>query len=106
MNDKKDEKMDLRQPPARVKVKFYAYLRDVFGAKEKEITFEPGTSLYQLLKSLAVTAQQKKEIFKDARINPGLVVMLNGSVVNPEGISEIKLEDGATIAIFPMMGGG
>jgi molybdopterin converting factor small subunit len=32
--------------------------------------------------------------------------MVNGSVIAAENLSGTRLEDGASIAIFPMMGGG
>ncbi|MBC7365157.1 MAG: MoaD/ThiS family protein [Candidatus Aminicenantes bacterium] len=90
----------------KVKVKFFAYFRELFGAREMEIELKGSLTLAEFLDSLAQTPQQKKELFHNGHLNPQVVVMVNGSVVNPEAFSEIKLESGSTIAIFPMMGGG
>jgi len=39
-------------------------------------------------------------------LKPQVVVMVNGSVISERNLSDTKLDDGATVAIFPMMGGG
>ncbi|MBC7361927.1 MAG: MoaD/ThiS family protein [Candidatus Aminicenantes bacterium] len=90
----------------KVKVKFFAYFREVFGAKERELVLEDSMNLAEFLNRLAETPQQKGEIFRDGQLNPQVVVMVNGSVAAPENLSETKIEDGAVVAIFPMMGGG
>jgi len=90
----------------KVKVKFFAYFRELFGARELELALKDSITLAELLNKLAETPPQKNEIFQDGRLKPQVVVMVNGSVVDKESISDVKLEDGATVAIFPMMGGG
>jgi molybdopterin synthase sulfur carrier subunit len=90
----------------KVKVKFFAYFREVFGAKEKELVLEGGSTLAELLGKLAETSQRKSELFQNGRLKPQVVVMVNGSVIAAENLSGTRLEDGASIAIFPMMGGG
>lgn len=90
----------------KVRVKFFAFFRELFGARERELLLEDGLSLAGLLRHLAETRQQKDEIFQDGRLNPQVVIMLNGSVVNPEQLEDIFIKDGDQVAVFPMMGGG
>jgi molybdopterin synthase sulfur carrier subunit len=90
----------------KVKVKFFAYFRELFGARETELELKDGLTLAEFLDRLAQTPQQRNELFQNERLKPQVVVMVNGSVINPETVSEVKLEDGSTIAIFPLMGGG
>jgi len=90
----------------RVKVKFFAYFREVFGAREKEMALESGSALSILLRQLTQTPEQRSEIFQGGGLKPQVVVMVNGSVISEQNFSDTKLEDGAVVAIFPMMGGG
>lgn len=90
----------------KVKVKFFAYFRELFGAKERELVLEDIMNLAEFLNRLAETPQQRAEIFQGGRLNPQVVVMVNGSVAAPENLSKTWVEDGAVVAIFPMMGGG
>ncbi len=90
----------------KVRVKFFAYFRELFGAKDRELLLEDGLSLAGLLRCLAETRKQKDEIFQNGRLNPQVVIMLNGSVVNPEQLEDIFIKEGDQVAVFPMMGGG
>jgi MoaD family protein len=90
----------------KIKVKFFAYFRELFGGRERELVLEDGLNLAELLKRLIETPQQKAEIFQDDQLKAQVVVMINGSVVAPENLAKTRIEDGAVIALFPMMGGG
>jgi thiamine biosynthesis protein ThiS len=78
----------------------------LFGARETELELKDGLTLAEFLDRLAQTPQQRNELFQNERLKPQVVVMVNGSVINPETVSEVKLKDSSTIAIFPLMGGG
>jgi len=90
----------------KIKVKFFAYFRELFGGRERELVLEDGLNLAELLNRLTETPQQKAEIFQDDQLKAQVVVMINGSVVAPENLARTRIEDGAVIALFPMMGGG
>ncbi|MGB9906446.1 MAG: MoaD/ThiS family protein [Candidatus Saccharicenans sp.] len=90
----------------RIKVKFFAYFREVFGAREKELAVEKGTTLAELLQKVIETPQQENELLAGGRLKPQVVIMINGSVVPPEALESRRLEDNSVVAIFPMMGGG
>ncbi len=90
----------------KIKVKFFAYFRELFGGRERELVLEDGLNLAELFNRLIETPQQKAEIFQDDQLKAQVVVMINGSVVAPENLAKTRIEDGAVIALFPMMGGG
>jgi len=93
-------------PPVKVKVKFFAPFRELFGAKEKELVFDENPGLIELLDRLAETPAARPEIFKNGQVREDLVIMINGSIVSHDALTGLKLEDGATVTIFPLMGGG
>ncbi len=90
----------------RVRVKFFAYYREVFGAREKELVVGRGATLAEVLGRIVETPQQEKEIFSEGQLKPQVVIMINGSVVPAEALPSRQLEDHSVVAIFPMMGGG
>ncbi len=90
----------------RITVKFFAYFREVFGAREKELVVARGATLAEVLGRIVETPQQEKEIFNGDQIKPQVVIMINGTVVPAEALHSRQLEDHSVVAIFPMMGGG
>ena len=90
----------------RVKIKFFAYFREVFGAREKELAVEKGSTLGDVLSRIIETPRQRDELFKEGQLRFQVVIMVNGSVVPAEALNSRRLEDHSVLAIFPMMGGG
>ncbi|MCX8159918.1 MAG: MoaD/ThiS family protein [Candidatus Saccharicenans sp.] len=90
----------------RVKIKFFAYFRELFGAREKELAVEKGATLAEILRRIAESPEQEKEIFSEGNIKPQVVIMINGSVVPAEALNTRRLDDHSVVAVFPMMGGG
>jgi MoaD family protein len=90
-----------------VKVKFLAYFRDLFGAREKEVKVPEGADLHQLLKLLCDSAERKEQVFSGTEeINPDTVILKNGSPVSSAGGLNAPLAGGDVVAIFPYLGGG
>lgn len=90
----------------KIKVKFFAYFREIFGAREKELVVEKGITLGELLNKIIETPQQENELLAGGQLKPQVVVMINGSAVPPEAIESRRLIDHSVVAIFPLMGGG
>lgn len=90
----------------KIKIKFFAYFREVFGVREKELVVEKGTTLVGLLNKIIETPQQENELLAGGQLKPQVVIMINGSVVPPEAIESRRLIDHSVVAIFPLMGGG
>lgn len=90
-----------------IKVKFLAYFRDLFGAREKQVEMPAGADLRQLLKLLCDTAGREEQVFSGTeKINPDTVILKNGSPVSSAAGLRAPLAEGDVVAIFPYLGGG
>jgi MoaD family protein len=89
-----------------VKAKFFAYFREVFGGRERDIALGRGASVGEALALLCDTPARRGEIFAGGELKPHLVVMLNGVPIQSLKGTSTPLADGDTLAVFPMMGGG
>jgi MoaD family protein len=89
-----------------VKAKFFAYFRDLFQGRERDVVVGEGALVRDALAVLCDTAERHHEIFEGAGLKPHLVVMVNGVHVESLGGLETPLAPGDTLAIFPMLGGG
>jgi MoaD family protein len=89
-----------------VRTKFFAYFRDLFGAKERPVELPEGASVGALLGSLCDTAARRSELFGEAGLRPHIVIMINGTPLSAAGGIDARLHEGDTVAIFPLMGGG
>jgi len=90
----------------RVKVKFFAYLRDVFHGKEKGFKLKTGTTVRELLNLISDFPEGRTELFKGSELKPHIIIIKNGSPVHTKRGLETELQDGDTINIFPFIGGG
>jgi MoaD family protein len=90
----------------KVRVKFFAYFREMFGGREKEISLAHGATVLDLLNILADSAWGREELFEKEQLKPHLVLMKNGTNIQSLNGLGTGLEDGDVIAIFPLMGGG
>ena len=88
-----------------VRIKFFAHFRDLFGARDKELSLTAGTTVKDILDVLCDTPERRGLVF-DGELKPHVVVMKNGSsILSLKGLAT-PLEAGDTLAIFPMLGGG
>ena len=90
----------------RVKVKFFAYFRETFGGKEREIECPPDTTVGRLLDGLAGAPAGRDELFEGDGLKPHVIVLINGASLASRGGLPAPLRDGDVVAVFPMMGGG
>ena len=91
----------------KVKVKFLAFYRELFGASETEVEMGSPSDLQQLLNLLCDTEERRQKIFEGSgELSPYVLILKNGRHIhNLQGI-QTKLEEGDEIAIFPPVGGG
>jgi molybdopterin synthase sulfur carrier subunit len=90
----------------RIKVKFFAYIRDLFEGKERDVEIETGATVRELLDLLCDSPELRKEIFKGREVNPNLVIFKKGASIQSLNGLETDLSEGDTINIFPFIGGG
>lgn len=90
----------------RIKVKFFAYLRDLFGGKERDFEIETGATIQEFLDLLCDSPELHNEIFQGRELNSNLVIFKNGTSI--KGLNGLKtpLGEGDSINIFPYIGGG
>ena len=87
-----------------LKIKFFAYFRDLFGARERDLVLDAAATVGGVLDVLTDTPERRAEIFAGAELKPHLVLLLNGAP--PSRGLATPLADGDTLAIFPLLGGG
>lgn len=88
-----------------VRVRFFAYFREVFEAKELEVPAAEAPTLARLLERLASTPRRREELFAGAGLKPHLILMINGAPP-PSSPGEAALRDGDVVSVFPLIGGG
>lgn len=89
-----------------VKVKLFAYFREVFGGKDMDIPAADAATVGALLDRLGNTPKRRDELFAGGNLKPHLVIMVNGSPVPADAPLAAPLKDGDVVAIFPLLGGG
>jgi molybdopterin synthase sulfur carrier subunit len=89
-----------------VKAKFFAYFRDLFEGRERDVVIAEGGTVRDALSILCDTPGRRLEIFEGDSLKPHLVVMVNGIHVGSLNGLDTPLAPGDTLAIFPMLGGG
>ncbi len=89
-----------------VRVKFFAYLRDVFEGREREVAVEDSPTVRDVLVAVVDTPARRAEIFAGDGLKAHLVVMVNGIHIHSLQGLETLLRPGDTVAVFPFLGGG
>ncbi|TET16578.1 MAG: hypothetical protein E3J75_04700 [Dehalococcoidia bacterium] len=106
----------------KVKVKFFATFRELFGGEAKEVELGSGSNIQDLLNLLCDSRQRRQEIFdrsgklrpyikilkngRDIKFLEGVRIELEGEPIQFLGGIHAKLADGDMVAIFPPVGGG
>jgi MoaD family protein len=96
----------LREVGMKVRVKFFAYFREAFDGREREIVLPKGSTVGDLLDVVCDTPKRRAEIFKGNVLKPLIIVMKNGTSINSLDGLETKIEDDDVIAVFPFIAGG
>ena len=89
-----------------IKAKFFAYFRDLFQGREREVVLLEGATVGDALAVLCDTPERRREVFAGDELKPHLVVMVNGVQVQSLRGLATPLAPGDTLAVFPILGGG
>ncbi len=89
-----------------VKANFFAYFRDLFGGRERDVVIAEGGTVRDALALLCDTPDRRREVFEGDSLKPHVVVMVNGIHVGSLSGLDTPLAPSDTLAIFPMLGGG
>ena len=92
---------------AKVKVEFYASMREVFQEKYREVELERPSNIRDVLNLLCNTYEQRHRIFDNSgQIRPDVNILKNGRHIKFLDSIETELKEGDTISIFPLIYGG
>ena len=89
-----------------IRVTFFAYLRDLFGGREKVVELDRPPTVGGLLSRISDTPERRREILKDDKLRSHLVVMVNGVHIGSLSGFDTLLAEGDTVAVFPFLAGG
>ncbi len=91
----------------KVRVKFFAALKEIFGVEEREIELESGASVQNLLHILCDSSECRQKILDEAgRLRRDVKMLKKGKRIQLVDETHSELEDGDVITMFPGMFGG
>lgn len=92
----------------KVKVRFFAHLRDLTGKRvTDEVDCGEGATVSMLLDSLSSDSRIRAVLFdENQRIRPDITILKNGREIRLLQGMQTRLRSGDEIAIFPMVAGG
>ena len=89
-----------------VTVRSFAKFRELFG-DEKRLDVPHASTIYDALILFAgETPAAQTGLFENGSLRPHVVIMYNKERIDTEDASEIVLEDGAEIVLYPPVSGG
>lgn len=92
---------------AKVKVKLYGDLPEVFQEREGEIDLERAPNIQGLLDLLCNSYERRQKIFdQSGQIRSDINIFKNGRNINFLDGIQTELKEGDTIAILPSLFGG
>ena len=91
----------------KVRVKFFAAFREIFGAEEREVELNSGASVQDLLDILCDSNESRQKLFDEAgRLRRDVKILKKGRHIQLLDEVHSELKDGDVITMFPAMFGG
>ena len=91
----------------KVKIEFYASMREVFQEKGREIGLGEMSHIREILDILCNTYQRRQRIFNHSgQLRPDVNVLKNGRNIKFLDGVKTEVEEGDVISIFPLIHGG
>jgi molybdopterin synthase sulfur carrier subunit len=90
-----------------LKVKFFAFIRDVTGCKEADLPDSGDVrALAEALSARFGPALREKLFTKGGELHPEIIILVNGRHVSHLGGLDAPLTTGDVVSVFPMVAGG
>jgi len=91
----------------KIRVKFFATFKDLFGGEGKEIELESGSNIQDLLNLLCDTDQRREALFDNSgKLRPYIQVLKNRKPIQSLGGIRVELKEGDLVGILPPVFGG
>jgi len=90
----------------KIRVEFFATFREIFQAKEREITLREGSTIEDVLDALCNSENLRQEIFDNNGLKPYLIILKNDRHIQFQQGLKTEVQEGDNIAIFPLLDGG
>lgn len=93
----------------KVKVLFFASIRDLTGVSEVVLDVDASSTVLDVIKRLAELYgdEFRGYVFRDElSLNPHIRLALNGDYLDSSRVGEFRLGDGDVIAVLPPVSGG
>ncbi|MFP3190119.1 MAG: MoaD/ThiS family protein [Thermoproteota archaeon] len=90
----------------KIKVLYFASLREKLGKSEDEIEVEDNFTLSDFIKKLSEDGKIKEVLFGSNELKKEITVAHNAVTVKREDFNKIKLKNDDTIAFFPVVSAG
>jgi molybdopterin converting factor small subunit len=90
----------------RIRARFFAYFKDLFRGRERDIELGAGSTVRSALEVLCDSPECRTEVFSGPVLKPHIVVMLNGVHIQSLRGLDTALSEDDTLAVFPFLGGG
>jgi len=91
-----------------MRVRIFATLRSLVGAKEVEVDVEAGDTVQNMLEKLTAQypALRKRVLDDEGKLQSSINVFVNGRNIKfLDGLNS-PIQEGAALALFPPVGGG
>jgi len=91
-----------------IQIQYYGSIRAAAGKNEEALECSPGTAVFRFLISLCSSrgGDFRDELLDGDRLRDDIAVSLNGAMVQHEAANKTLLQEGDTLALFPMLLGG
>lgn len=91
----------------KVKVRYFARLREITGKSEEEFELKNAERLSELLKLLVDKYGEdlQRVLFRGEKLNPSIQLLVSGIEVSTR-YEKVRLRNGDVVAILPPVGGG